>query len=78
MRGSRSFVFLGPDARVDGRGMQGVGRRVRVGSRQVRIDMDMAMKGWQRMLEKVVEQIHMPEGEAQPLEGRREAVVARR
>ena len=76
--GKQVIVFLGPDARVDGRGMQGVGRRVRVGSRQVRIDMDMAMKGWQRMLEKVVEQIHVPEGEAQPLEGRREAVVARR
>ena len=71
-------MFLGPEARVDGRGMQGVGRRVRVGSRQVRIDMDMAMKGWQRMLEKVVEQIHVPEGEGQGLEGRREAVAARR
>ena len=76
--GKQVIVFLGPEARVDGGGMQGVGRRVRVGSRQVRIDMDMTMKGWQRMLEKVVEQIHVPEGEGQLQEGRREAVAARR
>ena len=63
--GKQVVVFLGPEARVDGRGMQGVGRRVRVGSRQVRIDMDMTMKGWQRMLEKVVGQIDVPEGEVQ-------------
>ena len=76
--GKQVIVFLGPEARVDGRGMQGVGRRVRVGSRQVRIDMDMAMKGWQRMLEKVVEQIHVPDAEVQGKERRREAVAARR
>ena len=44
----------------------------------MRIDMDMTMKGWQRMLEKVVGQIDVPEGEVQAQGGRREAVAARR
>ena len=49
--GKQVILFLGPEARVDGRGMHGVGRRVRVGSRQVKIDMDMSMKGWQEWSE---------------------------
>ncbi len=62
--GKQVILFLGPEARIDGRGMQGVGRRVRVGSKQVKIDMDMSMKGWQGMLERVIEQIDVVEGDS--------------
>ena len=63
-QGKQFILFLGPEARIDEGGMRGVGRWVRVGSRQVKIDMDMSVKGWQEALEKVIERIYVPNMEA--------------
>ena len=75
--GKQMILFLGPEARVNGTGMQVVGRRVRVGNRQVRIDIDLSVKGWQRTLERVVEQIYMPESAGVSRGGENELVGAR-
>ena len=58
--GKQTILFLAPDARIDIRGMQSLGARVRVGSRQIRLDTDMSMRGWQSLLERVVDCIHAP------------------
>ena len=69
--GKQVVLYLGPEARVNGKGSSALGRRVKVGSRQVRIDVDSSVSGWQRALEQVVEQVYMPEGEGRELVGTR-------
>ena len=69
--GKQIVLYLGQEARINGSGFQRLGRRVRVGSRQVRIDVDSGVSGWQRILEEVVERVHVPEGEEGKLVGAR-------
>ena len=59
--GMQIVMYLSPEARVNGNGGDALGRRVRVGSRQVRIDVDSGVSGWQRVLENVVGRIFVPE-----------------
>ena len=65
--GNQIVLYLGQEARVNGSGVQGLGRRIRVGSRQVRIDVDSGVGEWQRLLEEVVEQVYVPETEGEPV-----------
>lgn len=67
--GKQIVLHLGPEARVKGNGSRVLGRRVRVGSRQVRIDVDTGVRGWQRILGQVVEQVCVPETEGKALVG---------
>ena len=68
--GKQIVLYLGPEARVSGNGSSALGRRVRVGSRQVRIDVDSGVSGWQRILEEVVGRVYVPE-ESEELMGTR-------
>lgn len=61
--GRQIVLYLGPEARVNGSGVRGIGRGVRIGSRQVRLDVDSGMNGWQKILEEVVEQVYVTEAE---------------
>ena len=61
--GKQIVLYLGPEARVNGNSSHALGRRVRVGSRQVRVDVDSGVSGWQGILEEVVERVYVPESE---------------
>ena len=60
--GKQIVLYLGPEARVNGKDNRTMGRRVKVGSRQVRIDVESGVGGWQRILEEVVERVYVVEG----------------
>lgn len=69
--GRQIVLYLGPEARVNGSGVRGIGRGVKVGNRQIRLDVDWGVSGWQRILEKVVEQVHVTEAEERDVVGAR-------
>ena len=69
--GKQIVLYLGPEARVSANGSNALGRRVRVGSRQIRVDVDSGVSGWQRILEEVVGRVYVPETDGKELVGTR-------
>ena len=65
--GKQIVLYLSPEARISGNSGNVLGRRVRVGSRQIRIDVDSGVSGWQRILEEVVGRVYVSEADGREL-----------